>query len=231
MDTEQQREVVEKLMSGEPWKKKPTTRKKDPENDPDNVPETEPEDVAESDPDDNVENKCGRPVVDEAELFTAQNGEATPVLANEKLKAEFNTGKPGVTEMVRACESIGMFVDFTPRNKAMYHIKAVKTVYDIHGKLGYDGLVDVLSIIKDAWAGSPDSLTREILSGVALFYSTYSGQFQRKRLVDKLKKVDPVSIVREARSITSRGAVGTARVILRTYNANASQKTYIEGRI
>lgn len=169
--------------------------------------------------------------IDEAELFTAQNGEATPVLAYEKLRSEFNTGKPEVTDMVRACESVGMTVDFINRNKAAYHIQAVKTIYDIYNKLGRGGLISVLLIIKDAWAGIPDSLTREIISGVALFCSTYSGQYQRKRLVDKLKRVDPVSIAREARSITSRGAVGTARVILRIYNTNASKKTYIEGRI
>ena len=296
MDAEQQREVVEKLMSGEPWKKhKSETKKKEPENEQEDVVETvqddadetaqgdvlepEPEDVPETEPDDEAESMVGRPVGEivkileddlqndasrmqlvnrsaefmslpkkerlgliaedmevmrdenEAELFAAQNGEATPVLAYEKLRSEFNTGKPEVTDMVRACESVGMAVDFTTWNKAAYHIQAVKTIYDIYNKLGRGMLVSVLSIIKDAWDGSTDSLTREIISGMALFCSTYSGQFQRKRLVDKLRKVDPVSITREARSITSRGAVGTARVILRTYNTNASRKTYIEGRI
>lgn len=71
MEPEQQKEVVEKLMSGEPWKKqKSTEKKKEPENDPadvleaepDNVPDSEQEDVPESGPDDEAEKKCCRPV-------------------------------------------------------------------------------------------------------------------------------------------------------------------------
>lgn len=169
--------------------------------------------------------------LDETELFLQQNGYSSPVHSNEKLRAMYNTGDLDVIEMVRACESIGVEVDFLPRSKGANRIQAVKTLYNIYMQVGADGLKSELSIIKEAWNGTPYSLSREMLAGMNLFCVTYAGEYQRKRLVDKLKKVDPVTILREAKSITPKSAVGTARVLLRTYNMNATSKTYIEGRI
>lgn len=71
MEPEQQKEVVEKLMSGESWKKqKSTEKKKKPKNDPadvleaepDNVSDSEQEDTPESEPETEAEEPCCRPV-------------------------------------------------------------------------------------------------------------------------------------------------------------------------
>jgi len=163
--------------------------------------------------------------LDEMELFIAQNGEATPVSVNSKLKALYNFGDPDVTGMVGAAQCAGVRVDFT-KGQAMNKVTAISTLLKLYMKMPRAEYIDMLSTIREAWQGIPDSFCREILGGMERFYSAYSGKFNPKDLAKSLSKVAPVQIVREGKSIGAAATTATsyARIILRTYNSGRTTK-------
>lgn len=168
--------------------------------------------------------------LDEMELFLQQNGKASPVYFTEKFRALYRTGDPDVTAIVKACESQGLSVSLDGGSRPG-RINAVKTLYDSYKALGVAEFTRVLSIIKSAWGGDRDSLSREIITGMTLFYSTFGHSFKEDQLVKRLRKIDPMSIIREGKSVTGNPALGCARVILRHYNSGRKTSTKLEEKL
>lgn len=168
--------------------------------------------------------------LDEMDLFLQQNGKSSPVYFRERFRALYQTGDPDVTAIVKACESQGLTVGFT-YGYLPNRINAVKTLYDSYKALGLTEFTRVLSIIKNAWGGDRDSLSREIIAGMTLFCSTFGHSFKEDQLIKRLRKVDPMAIIREGKSITSSPAVGCARVILRHYNSGRAANSKLEEKL
>lgn len=166
--------------------------------------------------------------LDEMELFVAQNGESAVVPVLAKLRALYNFGDSDVTGMVGAAQCAGVRVDFT-KGQATNKVTAVGTLLKIYMRNPRDQYIDMLSMIRNAWQGIPDSFVREILTGVELFYNKYYGDFNTKDLSKSLSKVAPVQIVREGKSIGT-AAANYARVILRYYNTGRT-KHRLEDRL
>lgn len=167
---------------------------------------------------------------EELELFLQQNGRSSPVSVYAKFRALYKFGDPDVTAMVKACENVGLRVDFS-NSGGTNKIVALQTLYKAYKSLGPVILTDMLSVIKESWNGIPESLNREIIAAMTVFYKNYQGSFNRKRLVKILRKTDPVAIVREGKSITTRSEIGCARVIFRAYNRHLGEVTRLEEKL
>lgn len=167
--------------------------------------------------------------MDEMELFIAQNGVASAVEVREKFRALNNNGDPAIREMVKLTTKAGLVVDFSP-SPANGRIVAVRALYSAYESMGSDDFIDMLKIIKEAWGGSSQSLVGDIIGGMKIFYLTYRGDFKRKMLVDKLRKISPVEIVRDGKVARTRGFKRFARVILGIYNNNTS-KSRLDDRL
>lgn len=159
--------------------------------------------------------------LDEMELFVAQNGESSSVSKVAKLRALYNFGDPDVTGMVQAAQCAGVRVDFT-RGQAANKVTAIGTLLKIYMRMPRDQYIDMLSTLRAAWSGIPDSFVREILSGMELFYNKYYGEFNSKDLSKSLSRIMPNSIVREGKSV-GVSTSNYARVILRQYNSGRTK--------
>lgn len=159
--------------------------------------------------------------LDEMELFILQNGASSSVATREKFRALYNNGDTEITSLVKLTEKAGFEVGFD-KGQARNKIIALSSLYRAFNTLSPPAFVDTLSIIKDAWEGSIESLSGEIISGMAAFYVAYNGRFKRKMLVEKLKRKSPVEIIRDGKVSNSSGSKRFARVILGIYNANTS---------
>lgn len=177
----------------------------------------------------NVDVECkvftGLTRLDEMELFVAQNGESSPVNANDKYRALLNFGDPDVCGMVKAAERAGVRVDFT-RGTAHNKITAIRTLMRIYLQMPIEQFVDMLTVLRQAWAGIPDSFGQEMLKGMQQFYANYYGDFKQADLIRSLSKVVPIQIIREGKGLgaSSNAATTYARIILRVYNMGRSTK-------
>jgi len=160
---------------------------------------------------------------EEAVLFSEQNGLSRQVESIAKFKALYTAGDIHITEMVNLTNKSGLYVDFS-KSKTANRITAASKLYRIFKAVSPSDFVEILSIIKEAWCGIPESLNTEILSGVYAFYIEYKGNFDKEMLVKQLAKVSPVVITREGKAFSGGGDVRFARQILEAYNKNLSRR-------
>ena len=162
--------------------------------------------------------------LDEVNMFLEQNGQyARSVNINDKLRAKMNAGDPEVSNMVKLASKTGFIIDFK-NHKGDNKIVALSTLMRAYGALTTEEYIDYLTLIKKTWGGAADSLCREILQGVFIFYKTYKGQFKTQNFINRLKKVAPYAIVRDGRASSSPGAAKYARQILGYYNFHAKDR-------
>ena len=162
--------------------------------------------------------------LDEVNYFLAQTGKHSRAInISDRLRAMKNSGDPDVTKMVKLAEKAGFIIDFKG-SKGQNKIVALSTLARAYSGLTPDEYFEYLSLIKRTWGGMPESLSREILQGMFVFYKTYKGTFSPKNFVNRLKKVAPYAIIRDGRVSSSPGATKYARQILGRYNFNARDR-------
>ena len=165
--------------------------------------------------------------LDEMELFVAQNGISADVGHNDRYKALYNFGDEDVVGMVNAATLAGVLVDFKP-GKTLNKLTATHTLMRIYlkHKDNPQRITDILSVIRQAWHGNPDTFSKNILDGLDEFYERYEGTFKPDNLVKALNKVNYNSIVADAKALTTfkNAAERTAAVITRCYNKTNRKK-------
>ena len=158
---------------------------------------------------------------EEVELFLAQEGpDKRSLTTNEKLRAMYNMNYEKVRGMVTLAELAGVRVDFGT-SQAVNKVTAVSTLFKVYKRMPREQYIDMLIVLREAWNGSPDGFSRELLAGMADFFAAYYGKFKMKDLTKSLSRVTPTQIVREGKGLGTTGSTD-ARIILRYYNNGRS---------
>jgi hypothetical protein len=175
----------------------------------------------------------GMTPLDEAMFFLHQGDGIAKITISDKLRVMYKIGDEQTMELVRGAVMAGWDIDNFNTKKGRGRIIAHSTLLRVYKALSYEQYVDMLKTVRVAWDGDPDSVCREMLLGMGLFYKTYWGKFLSSDLIKNMKKISPLLIVRDGRAIgnahTSTGmdlASGRcyARCILREYNNGRKTK-------
>lgn len=162
---------------------------------------------------------------DEANLFAQQTGISTQLSPGAKIRASVFGKNPEDIALVKATESVGLTFDFN-RSKGTSRLACAGTARNLFQKYGEELYTEALSIIVEAWDGAPDSLRAETLKGVTRFIDLYAGEYDRRRLVACLRRVDPITIYREGRSMSCTMS-GDKRYLYQVYSLyNGSSRKY-----
>jgi len=163
--------------------------------------------------------------LDECKRFIVQDGFGGDPNVNEKLNAAYEAREPEVLGMVKGAELVGFKVSFK-NNRSSNTICAVSALYKAFNNLGADTYIDMLTAIRDAWNFDPDSMCAQIINAMAMFYKTYGGNFKRLDLVNSLKRITPMQIIRDGRTLRMKN--GFAREIVKCYNTKRRYKLDID---
>ena len=68
----------------------------------------------------------------------------------------------------------------------------------IYNRIGQEGLLQTLVVIKDAWPDDPTALSTHILRGVAELIEEQGENYNRAKLTTALKKTAPHMVLRKA---------------------------------
>lgn len=166
----------------------------------------------------------GKTKVEEARLFEDQTGRwKRDPTASEKLRSRFNRGEKRAVDLVRIAEKHGFAIDFNSA-KIRNRIVACAAADRVLLKYGAEVFSGVLSILRDAWDGAPESVSKQILEALAIFCDSYDGQYDRGMLVRKLRRVAPVEIIRDGNLSRSHGSKKYAQQIVNIYNKNMKNR-------
>lgn len=137
---------------------------------------------------------------DEALLFAKQNGVSAPIAAGEKIRAEIFGDEAIAVAFLKANLALGIRLDYA-HYRGENRIGCIKTAYSAYRRFGEERYIEAMSIIAAAWNGEPNSFRSGNITGITNFVDLYHGEFDPYRLIDKLRKVDPLTIPREGLAV------------------------------
>ena len=137
---------------------------------------------------------------EEALLFAQQTGESARLTPGARMRAQIFGGHPEATAFLKATESVGLHLDCAQR-RGKYRVACIGTAFAEFKRVGANLYKEALSVIAEAWRGDPESLRAETIQGVTRFVELYQGEYDRRRLVSRLGRVDPLTIYREGRAM------------------------------
>ncbi len=162
---------------------------------------------------------------DEALLFAQQFGVSAILTSGAKMRALLYGKDPTALAFLRANESIGIQLDYD-MHRGRNRIGCIHTAFNEYKTVGEEIYIEAMSIILEAWNGDPHSLRSEIVQAVIQFVNLYHKEYDRTRLVNRLKIYDPLTIYREgqAMGVNLHGYKKYLFQVYRIYNGS-SKKT------
>lgn len=164
---------------------------------------------------------------DEAYLFSLQFGNARKVSVSQVLKARCEAKDRDALLFKAAVERAGAIVSFSP-GRYKGHLNCLDLAFKIYSKLGEDHLYLVIASIMKIWNGDPDSMLKEIVGGMSIFFSTYP-YASLDRLSKALRKDSPAQIISNGK--TDEFHTGYARYaaqIAKRYNTKLSSSKQLD---
>lgn len=150
----------------------------------------------------------------EADIFANQMKYVKPLLPYEIFMANIEAGNDKQLIIKDLVESYDMTITSTSTPGG---ICAVSTLENIHDKYGFHVLDHVLRLCISTWEGAPQSLSANMMNGVARLINAYGEQLKDDIFKEKLGRVSVKEISRTAKERRA-GSLGFAEALLIYYN-------------
>ena len=161
---------------------------------------------------------------DEAHLFAMQTGTSSKPKSGETLKAELCAKNPRAVDLMTATEENGLNISLS-NTHGYDKIACVKCAEQAYAKLGRDKYMEAISILRQSWKGTPKSFYADLVTGVCDFVNLYHGEYNRDRLIERLKAHTPEDILRAMRLDDSvKGTKKCVKQIYDIYNRGCKKK-------
>lgn len=170
---------------------------------------------------------------DEAELYEGTNAKTAkcPVGTRELWKSRLARGEEQAVKIQRIAERYGLIVRAQAHGDIRGHIKALNALDKVFSEYGEKVFEEMISIISASWNGDPVSLSAPMLYGMAMFVNTYSGQYNRSRLIKKMSSTLPQMIITAGKASSSKSNSKYAREIATIYNSYLSKGKLDENKL
>ena len=108
-------------------------------------------------------------------------------------------GEPAAVAFQQATELAGVHLSFE-EGRGKQRISCIATAYHEFIRLGPELYIESLDVLLNAWNGEPDSMSSANLLGICRFVELYHSEYNKGRLIAKLRQVDAFTIFRLART-------------------------------
>lgn len=150
----------------------------------------------------------------EADIFANQKKFTRPLKSIEIFNANIEAENDVQMTIKKMVESYNLVI--SPR-RIPGHVNAVSALEYIFSKYGYHVLDRTLLLIVSTWEGNVDSLSSNMLKGVARLIAAYGESLKDEEFIDRLSRVSVREVIRTAKD-RHAGTQGYAEAILLQYN-------------
>lgn len=151
---------------------------------------------------------------EEADTFAKQQKYVKPLLPYEIFMANIEAGNDEQILIKSLVESYHLRIS---SNKGPGCVCAISTIEYIFHRYGLNTLDRTLRLCVATWEGEPDSLTANIIKGIALMITAYGDSLRDDLFQEKVGKLSSRELSRSARE-RKMGSMGYAEVMLAAYN-------------
>lgn len=164
--------------------------------------------------------------VDEAILFENANrkGFRKAVSDAERWTSRINRGEEAATNIQHIVERNGFRIASDGRSGGNKIICAISALDDVYAKYGELVFAEAISNLAMAWDGDAVSVQAPMLRGMAMFVNKYKGEYDRKKLIARLRKYPAAVVMASAKTRIDAKTAKYAEEILAVYNKNAHEK-------
>ena len=164
----------------------------------------------------------------EAYLFAKQTGVTRKPGFVPTLNALLLSEDTESLDFVAVTESAGFSLALDGEALGEWRIGAVRKAYEYYRKLGRDAYFDMLLVLANWQNGSIDSLRKEIIGGLGMFFKTYAGKFEQKRLLARLIGKDVFFVTQRTNGFTRNVDKRYAQAFADVYNHGLTQKNRLD---
>jgi hypothetical protein len=150
----------------------------------------------------------------EAKIFAEQQKYTKPLSSFEIFMANLEADSDRHIMIKEIVEQCGLRLASTGRN---CRICAVSSLYEIFEKYGYEGLDRTLKLIVRTWEGEANSLTANMLRGVALILAKFGNSLHDDLFAERVGSVSAREVMRTAKERRA-GSIGYAEAMVFLYN-------------
>lgn len=150
----------------------------------------------------------------EADIFANQKKFTRPLKAIEIFNANIEAGNEVQLTIKQIVENYHLVI--SPR-RIPGHLTAVNALEYIFNKYGYQVLDRTLFLAVSTWEGEVDSLSSNMLKGIAKLVVAYGDKLKDDQFIDRLGKVSVHEVIRIAKD-RHAGTQGYAESLLLQYN-------------
>lgn len=139
-------------------------------------------------------------VPEEAQVFVMINEWRKSLQPIEKHRSKIVAHDPAALAIEEAVTQAGFTIDTSAGTGSANArtIQAVAGVNTIYNRIGQEGLLQTLVVIKDAWPDDGAALSTHILRGVAELIEEQGENYNRAKLTTALRKTQPHFVLRKA---------------------------------
>lgn len=134
----------------------------------------------------------------EAEHFYEINHNKSRLNANHKFHAKVESKDKSALDIVKALNKYGYAYSKEGTDQNDNSIRAIGSIQKIYQRHGYDGLCEVLDILRKSWNGDYTSLKAEMIKGINTFIVNY--EFNKDFLISVLSRYTPKGIMDKSRA-------------------------------
>lgn len=150
----------------------------------------------------------------EAGIFANQKKFTRPLKSIEIFNANIEAENGVQMTIKKIVESYNLVI--SPR-RIPGNVSAVSALEYIFNKYGYHVLDRTLLLVVSTWEGDVDSLSSNMLKGIARLIAAYGENLKDEQFVDRLSKVSVREVIRTAKD-RHAGTQGYAEAVLLQYN-------------
>lgn len=150
----------------------------------------------------------------EAHVFADQQKHVKSLVPYETFKAHIEAGDAKQMMIKSVVESYGLRITSTQQTNGVCAVSTLERIYDKYGQVVMDA---ALRLAVATWEGENNSLSGNMLMGIARIIVAYGDQLKEDVFKDHVGKVSVKSIIRTAKE-RRPGALGFAEAMMIQYN-------------
>lgn len=157
----------------------------------------------------------------EAEVFVAVNEARKALTGLEKHRGKVVAKDPAAIQIERAVEKAGYSIGVN--HESPRAISAIGSLGYAHGLLGEEGIVQILTVSRDAWGDDKKAVDSKIIRALAdiIDAQAKNGGYSRSKLATALGKTSPARILRKSEEIHFEQGTAKQESVRRAFKALA----------
>lgn len=150
----------------------------------------------------------------EAAIFNEVNSKRVAVSSLEKFKALLESRDEEAIAINAAVENVGFHIGKGGGMKNPKTVQSVAVLQEVYKRGGTELIKTTLRILRATWPNNFQATCSQMLWGMSLFCDIFKGEYEERRLINKLYKDEPLEILQYVKNVKKFSTGSKGRIVM-----------------